>query len=394
MSIYLLFTAIITYVIIYSKTKTFNSVSSIEQKVKSRINKNDNNNDESTHLTENYEIIEKIGCGSFGEVHKCKHKLDQEIYAIKCIKNIHKHKDQKGEPNILSQLKHENIIRYIYSYLERDRIYIVLEMADLSLLELMKKNKNAIMNDANSEITWIMNDIGNALTYMHDKAGIVHLDIKPANILIKNKTLKLCDFGQSQFISDIKSKGVNINEGDSRYLAPESLDGYVDQPTKIDIYALGLISTQIVNGNIELSKLKNKKLPELDNKNINKQLINLILNCINYDPKQRPTAADIILKLSKVDVNIIEQYYEKCDDGNKYKCKWQLWNQSGEEIPCDIQKTTKQHMEHHIKGHINLRKNMEMNGKKVIKELENVQNVIKLLQSTGIHTKEIINVCD
>ncbi len=78
------------------------------------------------------------------------------------------------------------------------------------------------------------------MTFSLFSNDFVHLDIKPANILVKRDRYKLADFGLALHTTNRKFNG-NVDEGDSRYMARELLDwGTPADLTKCDIFSLGI----------------------------------------------------------------------------------------------------------------------------------------------------------
>jgi serine/threonine protein kinase len=82
-----------------------------------------------------------------------------------------------------------------------------------------------------------------ALEFIH-KHDMIHLDIKPANILLKNDQYKLGDFG----LVTQASLHQDVEEGDSRYMSLELLNGHHNDLTKSDIFSLGATLYEICSG--------------------------------------------------------------------------------------------------------------------------------------------------
>jgi len=97
--------------------------------------------------------------------------------------------------------------------MEDERLYIQTELCDTSLQKILADYPDQ-MRDLNRRYT-LLREILLALELLH-KSNLVHLDIKPDNIFVKNGQFKLGDFG---LVSNSTSK--DVEEGDSRYLASE-----------------------------------------------------------------------------------------------------------------------------------------------------------------------------
>ncbi|PYD07317.1 hypothetical protein DND47_31080, partial [Pseudomonas syringae pv. syringae] len=124
-----------------------------------------------------------------------RHRMDGGIYAVKMSRkpllgNGYQH-DAIREVQILVALGgHPNITQYFNSWLENETIYIQLEYCSGgSLSSFMKGTIPSI-----DELFRIMGSITKALYFIHSK-GIVHMDVKPENILISRNIYKLGDFG-------------------------------------------------------------------------------------------------------------------------------------------------------------------------------------------------------
>ncbi|KAI9137202.1 kinase-like domain-containing protein, partial [Paraphysoderma sedebokerense] len=147
--------------------------------------------------------------------------------------------------------------------------------------------------------TWhVLLDIISGLNYMHS-LDIVHLDLKPANLLVSDDgNLKIADFGLST-----KSPTFNDDDrdGDNRYLAPEIYRQQYDKPA--DIFSLGLIMLEIITNSVlpdrgeSYQRLRRGDLSDFlpqfpaDSSQLLQSTIASMLNPI---PSRRPTAKNIL----------------------------------------------------------------------------------------------------
>ncbi|RKP01751.1 hypothetical protein CXG81DRAFT_3087, partial [Caulochytrium protostelioides] len=126
--------------------------------------------------------------------------------------------------------------------------------------------------------------------------GVVHLDLKPANVFITGDgALKLGDFGLARFLDRPSHSDV---EGDRRYMAPELLEGRVSFAA--DIFSLGLMALEMA-ANVELpengpawTQLRHHGLESVSLKDVSQPLVDLIRSMIHPDPAFRPQARDIL----------------------------------------------------------------------------------------------------
>ena len=221
-----------------------------------------------------YESIAIIGRGAFGEVHVCREKKTDKIYAIKKIKkNILILKNQVihvlNEQIFMSRAKSPWIVELKASFQEDDYLYLVMEyLPGGDLMNLLIKKDILTENEAKFYISELIL----AIESIH-KLDCIHRDIKPDNVLIdKNGHIKLSDFGLAKISDKLYEKdnekykkfvgGKKNNEnneekmthnknfscvGTAYYVAPEVLNkkGY---DKEIDWWSVGIIFYEMLVG--------------------------------------------------------------------------------------------------------------------------------------------------
>jgi len=149
-----------------------------------------------------YNIYEKLGHGNFGSVYKGKHSKHNTDVAIKLESIYTKIKLLKHETTILKYLYEHNTrnIPAIYWYgIYNENVCLVMTLYDCSLYEYIHSRNDVDISD--SKIKSIIYQLVNILHSVHDNS-VIHRDIKPQNIMIKNGDLYLIDFGFSTFYID------------------------------------------------------------------------------------------------------------------------------------------------------------------------------------------------
>jgi serine/threonine protein kinase len=151
-------------------------------------------------IARRYNISQKLGSGCFCSVYKGKHYKNNNEVAIK-LESIHtKVKLLQHETIILKYLYERNTrnIPAIYWYgTHGENLCLVMSLYDCSLYDYILSKKDI----SSSKIKSIIYQLINILHSVHDN-GVIHRDIKPQNIMIKNGDLYLIDFGFSTFYID------------------------------------------------------------------------------------------------------------------------------------------------------------------------------------------------
>lgn len=186
---------------------------------------------------EDFEIIMLLGKGAFGKVYKVRSKLNKKIYAMKMvdlseIKNRDNEKKDGlrlalNETTFLNKLSHPHIIKYYKNFLDKDKLYIIIEyIKNGDIYELMKSRKEIKQPFTENELWNIFYQCITSLYYIHKK-GVIHRDIKPKNIFLdENMSIKIGDFGISALNpNQIKEKNLDIKYSDGTYLF-EDIDDY------------------------------------------------------------------------------------------------------------------------------------------------------------------------
>ncbi|KFP69020.1 Serine/threonine-protein kinase Nek5, partial [Cariama cristata] len=190
-----------------------------------------------------YEIIKKIGEGSFGKIFLAKGKVDNEQCVIKEI-NLTKMPVKEKEASqkevvLLAKMKHANIVTFYASLQEKNKLYIVMEYCDGG--DLMKRinMQHGVLFDEDQILSWFV-QISLGLKYIHDKK-ILHRDVKAQNIFLSNngKVAKLGDFGIARQLNSTM-EFAHTCVGTPYYLSPEICE---NRPynNKTDIWSLGCV---------------------------------------------------------------------------------------------------------------------------------------------------------
>ena len=229
---------------------------------------------------DNYEIIKEIGQGSFSKVYLVKNFLDNKFYAAKKIDKENISEDNINismefwEKNIFEYIKNvpnENVVKSIEYFENSDDIFFIYEYLPNGMLEKCDKN--------------IIKGIYNGLLYLY-KQGIIHRDIKAKNIIMKNNTPFIIDFGLSKMLS--KNNLCYESYGTLEYIAPEILEGK-GYNHKCDVWSFGIMLHSLKYGNVPFDSNENDKS---DSKN-KEEIIKKILEK-EYEKKENCDYDDLI----------------------------------------------------------------------------------------------------
>jgi protein-serine/threonine kinase len=271
-----------------------------------------------------YEFLELIGKGTYGRVYKCRDRRAQLICAIKIIEvdqtDYRADTDAKDdtlkefirETSILQSLKNNNVknVNRIFDAFSVDSwLWIVTEYCPGgSLATLMKANNRASFPGLEEEyIIPIAREVSVALKSVHE-AGIIHRDIKCANILVtEDGRLQLCDFGISNVLENEVSKRSTII-GTPHWMAPELVAHLgsdfesVRYGTEIDCWAFGCAVYEMATGLPPNARIQpgdlgmalHREAPKLEGNKYSKELKEFVAFILEGKPEDRPSAAQIV----------------------------------------------------------------------------------------------------
>lgn len=242
-----------------------------------------------------YKILEKIGTGGMADVFKAMKISDKRIVAIKILKKESSNKLDlvkrfKREGEILGKLKHPNIVKFFQQGEKNGNYYLITEyLGNGNIL-------TTINYDFEFKISVAM-DICDALYYAH-RANIVHRDLKPSNILLNTlNTPKITDFGIASVLNNnwTQLTKTDMVVGTIAYMSPEQQFRPQNVDSKTDIFAVGAILYQYFTGREAVGRFP---LPSELIENFPKELENIIIKCMEYEPEKRfENAGEIAEKL-------------------------------------------------------------------------------------------------
>jgi cyclin-dependent kinase 7 len=188
-----------------------------------------------------YEILQFLGEGTAGIVHKAKRKSDGKMVAIKQIRRtVYKHGVNGSglrEVKVLRELHHPNIVQLVDIQGGGDgELHLVLEFCEADLDKMIRSDKVALHA---AHIKAFMSMLLKSLEHIHAR-WILHRDLKPENILYgQEHQLKLTDFGLGRHYGSERQMTNNILT--IWYRSPEILFGAREYETGVDMWAAGCV---------------------------------------------------------------------------------------------------------------------------------------------------------
>ncbi len=206
-----------------------------------------------------YRDLKLIGRGGMAEVYSATSPTSRKTVAIKVLRAALAEDEQfrkrfMREAQIVSGLEHPNIVRMLDFGNEEDVYYIVMELLsgpDLNVLLGEEKQLSL------SKTIDLLRGIANALDYAHQQ-GLVHRDIKPSNVMLDSSRnparAVLTDFGIAK-LTGAHTRITNTGMlGTFDYIAPEQIQASADVDGRADVYALGVMTYQMITGRLPFER--------------------------------------------------------------------------------------------------------------------------------------------
>jgi serine/threonine protein kinase len=267
------------------------------------------------------EPCELIGEGKYGVVHKMMEKTTGQLRVVKTVERPSGWDDQqlKMEAEILQNLDHPHILRIFSWYEDGDAVNIVMEHCEGG--ELMKVVKEGRSRGQSLPEMWAaacIRQCFEALVYLHTK-GIVHKDLKSANILLLQSTERdgkvfattphvvICDLGLAEvcgrgiFGTGMGGGRVRRVAGTPVTMAPEVWKGSFGP--KSDVWSMGVVMFEMITGRIPFRPEKNeeaswaeahRKGPDWNLFNGSAAALRLCEALLNIKEASRPTAVEVL----------------------------------------------------------------------------------------------------
>jgi len=208
------------------------------------------------------------------------------------------------ELTMISLVRHPKLVEAIGGYFDQNTAYIVTELLDMNLLQVLQHRSINLQFNAKLKIAI---DVAEAMEFLHSR-NVVHRDLKSVNVLVNRYTMvaKVCDFGLSRVIDCTSTLTGNI--GTVGWIAPEIFQNK-QYTEKCDVYSFGIILYELVAQILPFKDVPSFKIPSMVVKGIRptipaevlavtpKDYLDLMKMCWHGTSSKRPSFSAILAKL-------------------------------------------------------------------------------------------------
>jgi len=197
-----------------------------------------------------YQILERVGRGGMGVLYRGHDPvLDREVAVKVMLADFSEDTEQMRprfyrEAKSAAKLQHRNIVTVFEFAEENNQPHIVMEFLRGSpLSSRMEEQPPLSLDDKLDIVTQLCSGLG----YAH-KEGIVHRDVKPANVFIlQDGTVKLLDFGIAKLAASTLTRQGDV-VGSAPYMSPEQIAGAQDLDGRSDVWSTGVLLYELLTG--------------------------------------------------------------------------------------------------------------------------------------------------
>lgn len=267
-------------------------------------------------LNNRYQLEERVGSGGMAVVYRARDLELERLVAIKVLREDYSSDEAfrerfRQEARAAANLSHPNIVTVHDFGLHAGRLFIVMEHVPGTDLKTTLERRGGFSVE---ETLSLMVQACAGVGYAH-RAGLVHCDIKPQNMLITpDRRLKVVDFGIARALASIQpDEKAEIVWGSPQYFSPEQAAGEPPSPAS-DVYSLGIVMYEMLTGQLpftapsstELSRRHRQVMPKAPreiNPAIPPTLEQILLKVLAKEPAARYRTAD---QLGRVLTNFMQ----------------------------------------------------------------------------------------
>lgn len=253
-------------------------------------------------IGERYEIQGLLGSGGMGNVYKVRDTILDEVVALKTLHPSLSADERalarfRREVKLARRITHPNIARTFDIGLDGQIPFLTMEFIDGEPLSTYMKRRDV---RCPHELVKMSLEIARGLGAAHG-AGVIHRDLKPANVMVaRDGRLVITDFGVARVArnqaNSLANTGANAMVGTPMYMAPEQVEGRVDVDHRADVFALGVMMYEMLQGeapfegesliSLALARLL-KDIPRISKPGLSGELVELVATAMSRHPEHR-----------------------------------------------------------------------------------------------------------
>lgn len=259
--------------------------------------------------------LQKIGKGSYGDVFTARVRSSGTVVVVKEVSLVGISKDEErdilNETQVMLQVEHKNVIRFVASFVETGTLHIVMDLASGGDLAAAVRSYAASGRHIEEETLWTyLIQLTEGLQHLHSRR-ILHRDIKASNIFIDaDGSIKIGDLGLGKILTG-NAQCAQSKVGTPLYFSPEICEGK-PYDTKSDVWALGCLLHELATlrppfhaqNQIALAKKIVNEHPDVRvPSRYSKELQFIIGKMLEKDPRKRPSP-ESLLNYSAVQIRV------------------------------------------------------------------------------------------
>uniref|UniRef100_A0A6B2L2P1 non-specific serine/threonine protein kinase n=1 Tax=Arcella intermedia TaxID=1963864 RepID=A0A6B2L2P1_9EUKA len=256
------------------------------------------------------EVISELGKGCFGVVYKG--KCRGKIVAIKKLhqQDVSDLDEFKKEVQILTHLRHPNVVLFMGACTEAGKLAIVTEFLPMGDVHHVIHSRSKDNPLPLLKILLMAKDVAQGMNWLHlSKPPIVHRDLKPTNLLVdENWRVKICDFGLSAWQLNKTLQDSGVAPGTPLWMSPEVLKGR-PLSEKADVYSFGIVLWEMITGKEPFEHHEDYEKfvdaicdhgerPEIP-QDMHPSLQSLLQECWHDNQRKRPAFGEIIERIEQ-----------------------------------------------------------------------------------------------
>jgi eukaryotic-like serine/threonine-protein kinase len=269
-------------------------------------------------IADRYELLDPVGRGGMAVVHRgWDRRLDRPV----AIKAFHTESGsdaesarRRSETQLLASLHHPSLVTLFDAVATDDATYLVMELVEGPTLRQWLQRSVLPLDTAAAMAA----SLAEGLHFIHER-GIVHRDVKPANVLLAPSPIpgrpplaKLSDFGIARLVESDRVTSTGTFVGTAQYLSPEQARGQTVGPPS-DVYSLGLTLLEAITGAtsfpgnpIESATARLARDPVIPG-SLGYGWKSLLTAMTSRNPAARPTALDVVLRAQALLAGDVEE---------------------------------------------------------------------------------------